>query len=204
MIKNAPCDQQLKDRATFSYLLSMWRLEDERELEQGLEAFKKNAGSENLKQKVYLLGAMKDKKWNKFLSKENLKKSLSWQSRLEKDQPSNDLSFSTISHEYRSLNLKSPALAGSLSILPGLGQLYNGSFEAAAISFILNGVLAAATYEFIDDDKHAAAVASGIVFSVTYLGNIISAANGASKINQAKIKKLDRKYEREFLGLTPP
>ena len=80
---------------------------------------------------------------------------------------------------------KSPALAGTLSaILPGAGQAYTGSWQSGAMAFILNALFLSATLELEDKDLHATALASGVVFSITYLGNILNAAESARIYNQ--------------------
>lgn len=80
---------------------------------------------------------------------------------------------------------KSPALAGSLSaILPGAGQAYTGAWQSGAIAFVLNALFLSATLELADNDLPAAALASGVVFSITYFGNILNAAENARVYNQ--------------------
>lgn len=80
---------------------------------------------------------------------------------------------------------KSPGLAGTLSaILPGAGQVYTGSWQSGAMAFILNALFLSATLELADKDLDATAVASGVVFSITYLGNILNAAETARIYNQ--------------------
>ena len=78
-----------------------------------------------------------------------------------------------------------PWLAASLSaLIPGAGQLYTGSYQGAAMSFVLNSVLIATTVEFARHDLYWAAGASGLVASVFYIGGIINAADLASRENQ--------------------
>lgn len=80
---------------------------------------------------------------------------------------------------------KSPALAGTLSaILPGAGQAYTGSWQSGAMAFVLNALFLSATKDLADHDLHAASLASGVVFSITYLGNILNAAESARIYNQ--------------------
>lgn len=80
---------------------------------------------------------------------------------------------------------KSPALAGTLSaLLPGAGQAYTGSWQSGAMAFVLNALFLSATVELADKDLHAASLASGVVFSITYLGNILNAAESARVYNK--------------------
>ena len=80
---------------------------------------------------------------------------------------------------------KSPALAGTMSaFLPGAGQAYTGSWQSGAMAFVLNALFLSATLELADHDLHAASLVSGVVFSITYLGNILNAAESARIYNQ--------------------
>ncbi|MES2801260.1 MAG: hypothetical protein V4654_02110 [Bdellovibrionota bacterium] len=80
---------------------------------------------------------------------------------------------------------KSPALAGTMSaFLPGAGQAYTGSWQSGAMAFVINALFLSATLELADHDLHAASLASGVVFSITYLGNILNAAESARIYNQ--------------------
>lgn len=80
---------------------------------------------------------------------------------------------------------KSPVFAGTLSaVLPGAGQAYTGSWQSGAMAFVLNALFLSATLDFADHDLHAASLASGVVFSITYLGNILNATESARIYNQ--------------------
>ena len=94
--------------------------------------------------------------------------------------------------------VKNPVLAGLAStLLPGLGQVYNQTYQSAAIAFIFNGLFLLTTMEFAKEKMKAPAITSGLFFSVTYLGNIMNAVNSSYKINKTntapvreKIKKI--------------
>ena len=78
--------------------------------------------------------------------------------------------------------LRRPWLAGTLSaLLPGAGQVYAGSWQAAAVAFVLNGVFITATVELGRRDLWAAAAATGLGASFVYLGNILNAAELARR-----------------------
>lgn len=80
---------------------------------------------------------------------------------------------------------KSPILAGALStLLPGAGQVYNGAYQSAIISLLLNSIFLWSTLEFKNKGLDGPAVASGMVFSVTYMGNIMNAVRGSNKLNE--------------------
>jgi hypothetical protein len=79
---------------------------------------------------------------------------------------------------------KSPAFAGVLSALvPGAGQIYAGSLQAAAVSLVLNGLFLAATVELVRDDKYFTAAAAGTAASFFYVGGIMNAVDLARRRN---------------------
>jgi hypothetical protein len=78
-----------------------------------------------------------------------------------------------------------PWLAGTLSaIVPGLGQAYAGSWQGAAVAFVLNGVLIGATVELARKELYFAAGATGLAASIFYVGNIANAADLARRRNE--------------------
>jgi hypothetical protein len=79
-------------------------------------------------------------------------------------------------------NTRQPVVAGLLSaVLPGAGQLYSGSLQAAAITFVLNGLFIATTVEQGVGHHWATAAAAGTVASFFYVGGIINAADLARR-----------------------
>ncbi len=81
---------------------------------------------------------------------------------------------------------KNPWIAASLSaVIPGLGQAYNGAYQSAIIALLLNALFFASTREFWDRHLEAPAMASALVFSVTYFGNILNAARASNRLNDA-------------------
>ncbi len=79
---------------------------------------------------------------------------------------------------------KRPWLAGLLSaVLPGAGQVYAGSWQGAAVSFLLNGVLVGATVELARNELYFSAAATGLAASIFYVGNILNAADLADRQN---------------------
>ena len=78
-----------------------------------------------------------------------------------------------------------PWVAGSLSaVLPGLGQAYAGSWQGAAVAFVLNVVLIGATIELAYRGLRFSASAAGLMASIFYLGDILNAADLADRHNQ--------------------
>jgi tetratricopeptide (TPR) repeat protein len=83
-----------------------------------------------------------------------------------------------------SIPRKSPALAGTLAILPGAGHLYAERPRDALLSFLLNGAFIWAAVELFRNNNN---VAGGVVtfFELGwYSGNIYSAVNSAHKYNK--------------------
>lgn len=99
---------------------------------------------------------------------------------------------------------KSPFLAGTLStFLPGAGQMYNGRFGDAALTFLLNGLFIAGTIEAIQHDQLAIAGVLGFFEAGWYGGNVYSAVNGAHKHNRRADEALLQDLERRFRMMPP-
>jgi hypothetical protein len=109
---------------------------------------------------------------------------------------------------YRDARAKSPAAAGILSaLLPGAGQVYAGSFEAAAITFALNALFVSATVELALDKHYATAAAAGTAASFFYVGGIINAVDLARRRNhiaqQPYSDRLEELLVPELAGTAP-
>jgi hypothetical protein len=92
---------------------------------------------------------------------------------------------------------KRPWLAGTLSaVVPGLGQAYAGSWESAAVSFVLNSVLIGATVELARRDFYAASTVTGLAGSVFYVGGVLSAADLARRRNERAAEPERRELKR--------
>jgi hypothetical protein len=77
---------------------------------------------------------------------------------------------------------KRPWLAGLLSALvPGAGQAYAGSWQGAAVAFVLSSTFVAATAELAARRMYFPAVAAGVGASFFYVGNIFNAADLAAR-----------------------
>lgn len=88
--------------------------------------------------------------------------------------------------DFSTLPRKSPRLAGTLSILPGAGQLYVGRKKDAALAFTLNAALIWATYEAFDRNQNVAGALLALIEAGWYFGNIYNAVNGAHQFNREK------------------
>jgi hypothetical protein len=79
---------------------------------------------------------------------------------------------------------KRPWLAGVLSaVIPGAGQAYAGSWQGAAVAFVLNATLIGATGELATRRLYLPAVAAGVAASFFYVGSIFNAADLATRRN---------------------
>jgi hypothetical protein len=93
--------------------------------------------------------------------------------------------FDNFRDEIKALpELKKPWLAGTLSaVLPGAGQIYNGNLESGLFSFVLNALFLGATLELHNKNMNSTALASGVVFSVLYVGNIVGSVQASHSLN---------------------
>ena len=83
-----------------------------------------------------------------------------------------------------SIARKRPVLAGTLSIIPGAGQLYCNRYEDALIAFLLNvGLFWAASDAFHQDQPALGGLLSFVGLGF-YFGNIYGAVGDAHKYNQ--------------------
>lgn len=84
---------------------------------------------------------------------------------------------------------KKPYLAGTLSIIPGGGQLYCRRYKDAAVAFVLNVGTFWAASEAFDEDLNALGGLLALIGVGFYSGNIYGAVNDARKFN-AQQKRL--------------
>ena len=100
---------------------------------------------------------------------------------------------------------KNPWIAGGLStILPGAGQFYTGAYQSAAVAFTLNVLFYSATAELQRKGLQSTSLASGLIFSIVYLGNILNAANSTKIYNENFHRKETEDYTRtQFPELSP-
>jgi tetratricopeptide (TPR) repeat protein len=89
----------------------------------------------------------------------------------------------------KNLPRKNPYLAGILSIIPGLGQIYCERYNDAALSFIVNGIIGWAAWESFDQQKPALGTLISFFGMGFYSGNIYGAINSAHKYNRQTEKQ---------------
>jgi tetratricopeptide (TPR) repeat protein len=86
------------------------------------------------------------------------------------------------------LDIKSPLVAGLLSIIPGAGYLYAGYKQTALASLIVNGLFGYATYQAFEQDNEGLGALLGIVSFGWYTGNIYGSVISAQRHN-LKVRK---------------
>ncbi len=85
---------------------------------------------------------------------------------------------------------KSPLLAGTLSIVPGGGQLYCHRYEDAIIALALNTGFFWAASDAFDKEQYGLGGLLSFVGLGFYLGNIYGAVNDAHKYNQMQTRQV--------------
>lgn len=97
--------------------------------------------------------------------------------------------------ELQTMKQKSPVLAKSLSIIPGLGYLYTGHKGSALTSLLVNGLLGYATYTCFDKKNYGLGAICGFLNFSFYIGNLNGAARSAHRYNQARKNKIIKTIE---------
>ena len=123
--------------------------------------------------------------------------------RSRKDKPIDDL-IKTLKAENKPIPLKHPKLSGTLSVIPGLGQLYCGRYKDAFSAFFVNTALIWAAVESFDNELYALGTTISIFETGFYTGNIYGAIASAHKYNQNQIKTYIRQLHKQYqIGLFP-
>jgi len=116
--------------------------------------------------------------------------------------------------KYEALSQKKPVIAGSLSIVPGLGQLYCERYQDSVTAFLLNAAFGIAAFEAFDHENYALGGLISTVGFGFYAGNIYGAVSSAHKYNRNQranfielLKQKTRiqipfKYEDKRFGIT--
>lgn len=91
----------------------------------------------------------------------------------------------------RKAGRKNPYVAGSLSLIPGLGYLYTKHYQSALSAFTLNSLLLGSSYEFRNRGYKAVSITTQALAITWYMGNIYGSIASAKRVNE--------KSEREFL-----
>jgi hypothetical protein len=96
-----------------------------------------------------------------------------------------------------SIPQKSPAIAGTLSVIPGLGQLYLGRHQDALVAFTVTGGSLWASYEAFDNDLPVLGTLLALVGAGFYAGNFYGAISGAHKYNRSQTQQYLDRLKRE-------
>jgi hypothetical protein len=106
-----------------------------------------------------------------------------------------DLRQSLTAHD--AIPTKSPALAGTLSIVPGGGQLYCNRYRDALTAFTFNAGLILASWEAFDNDLPALGGVIAFVEFGFYAGNIYGAMSSAHKFNRDRVDAFKGQLHRD-------
>ena len=101
------------------------------------------------------------------------------------------------------LPYKSPALAGTLSIVPGLGHFYIEEYGAGAVAMVWNGAF---IYAFVDSllaQKYGQAALIGLVELIWYSGTIFGAVSGANRFNRDARRIVEEGVARDLDAISP-
>ena len=101
--------------------------------------------------------------------------------------------------ESSSIPQKIPALAGTLSIIPGAGQLYVQRYEDALIAFIVNVGLFWAAYDAFDEEQYALGSLLTFAGFGFYAGNIYGAISDAHKFNRSRQQGFTDRLKQDHL-----
>ncbi len=211
-LRASNCNSEIASRSWLGYSLTLNHLSEKSEALRTIETgLRHNRVQEKEKQSLRMvktwinqepsidLTLEQKNRWELWMSRTN---SESFQKTLEASSLSSSAqkSMHQLQHNLLQSRSKSPSASGVASaVIPGAGQAYVGTWQTAGISFVINAVLLGATLEFSRKDLPAAAAASAGVFSVTYLGNILSAVQSAHEFNRVARFESEEKLKSELL-----
>lgn len=102
------------------------------------------------------------------------------------------------------LPARNPTLAGTLSIIPGAGQLYCNRYEDALIALAVNLGLFWAAHDAFDEDQYALGGVLAFVGMGFYAGNIYGAVGDAHKFNQKQQRQFGQSLQRHLVPGSRP
>jgi hypothetical protein len=102
------------------------------------------------------------------------------------DQTALTDSLSQIIANCQNLSYKEPVLAGILSVIPGSGYAYNGSWHTAMSSLTVNILWMCIVNELVHKKLYYSSYGITVIGLGFYIGNIYGAANESSKQNRKK------------------
>lgn len=89
----------------------------------------------------------------------------------------------TLALEAVNANWKSPAVAGWLGVIPGIGYFYAKHPQTGVASLIVNSVFIFATYQAFDTDQNVLGGFLAVVAGSWYAGNIYGSVQAARRYN---------------------
>jgi tetratricopeptide (TPR) repeat protein len=98
---------------------------------------------------------------------------------------------------------KSPALAGTLSIVPGLGHFYIEEYGAGAVAMVWNGAFIYAFVDSIVSQRYGQAALIGLVELIWYSGTIFGAVSGANRFNRDARRIVEEGISRDLDAISP-
>jgi tetratricopeptide (TPR) repeat protein len=102
------------------------------------------------------------------------------------------------------LPARNPALAGTLSIIPGAGQFYCNRYEDALIAFAVNLGLFWAAHDAFDEDQYALGGMLAFIGMGFYAGNIYGAVGDAHKFNQKQRRQFGQSLQHHLVQGSRP
>jgi hypothetical protein len=102
---------------------------------------------------------------------------------LEPEDQQRFQNWQTATHSFP--DVKKPWLAGAMSaVIPGAGQVYNGNYQSAVFSFLINALFLSASIELSRQGLPATSAVSGTIFSIVYVGNILGSMQSSQLLNE--------------------
>jgi len=99
---------------------------------------------------------------------------------------------------------RSPALAGTLSIIPGAGQFYCNRYEDALIALAVNLGIFWAAHDAFDEDQYALGGLLAFIGIGFYAGNIYGAVGDAHKFNQNELRRFGQSLQHHLVSGSRP
>lgn len=96
---------------------------------------------------------------------------------------------------------KSPALAGALSIVPGLGHFYLGEWSNGILAMAWNGIFIYGLVDSILSKRYGQAALIGLLESIWYGGTIFGAIAGAHRFNRDARQVVETGLRRDIASL---
>ncbi len=115
-------------------------------------------------------------------------------SQLESYKKLADINY-TLAWQGSQLKFKNPNLASILSIIPGAGYAYAGHKQTAISAFLVNSLLAYATYTSFKNKNYGMGLLTGVFNLSFYIGNIYGAAKSTKRYNEQQQKSIINKLE---------